>query len=803
MKKFRMYAFSILVLFLMTGNVNATSVSTSEDLLNCLSAGGTCTLSRNIELSDRLVVTSGKTVVLDLNGKTLNLTHTRDNYAALIQGNLTIRGNGTFNISNYLGFGVTGKLTIENGTFNQTNGSYLIGNWGTTTIKNGTFNGDYCVLNVFSGTGIVENGTFNTKPYEHYFEEGEEGDGVVYYWAMLVGENASLNVKKGTFNQILSYSNNILSNDAEVTYILEDDNNLYDPVEIKGNVTIDLNGHKVLFNENEIQTGEDTVFTVLRDGKLTINDTKGTGIISAGDTGKIYSAVKLTKKGETAEGDIAELVVNGGTLEGYYYAVVGNGSRHNTKITINDGTLQTNNNDDSIGIFHPQFGELTINGGTITGVTGIEMRGGTLVVNNGTIQGIGTELKNAANGSGSTTFGAGIGVSQHTTVKAIKVTINGGTIQGMAPIYQVDPQNLGETGYMQVSVKLINGKYETINNGTRAVYSQNNRVNVTGGTYSTDVKDYVSSELVSKKVGNVYVVVAENKVNVTTATNGTVTVDKAKAVVGETIAVTVTPAEGYELSTLKVVDADNKEVTIENNKFVMPNSEVTVTAAFKKLETTVSLPVVDTEIEVEEVVVGVKESEEAKEVLLESLTEMLKDEEQKELAETLTNSSAVVEVEIAKVEEKAVEESVVEKMQEKVGKATIATYFDITVVVKNASNGSTLGAIPELTKEIELMVLLPEELKNTDKEVNRVYYVVREHNGTVDKFEAKLSEDGKSLVFKSNKFSTYALAYEDAKVVDTKVPQTFDGISMYLVLGTVSLLALLGASLYIKKRNFN
>ena len=27
--------------------------------------------------------------------------------------------------------------------------------------------------------------------------------------------------------------------------------------------------------------------------------------------------------------------------------------------------------------------------------------------------------------------------------------------------------------------------------------------------------------------------------------------------------------------------------------------------------------------------------------------------------------------------------------------------------------------------------------------------------------EAKLSEDGKSLVFKSDKFSTYALAYED------------------------------------------
>ena len=74
-------------------------------------------------------------------------------------------------------------------------------------------------------------------------------------------------------------------------------------------------------------------------------------------------------------------------------------------------------------------------------------------------------------------------------------------------------------------------------------------------------------------------------VNVTTATNGTVTADKKTAAKGATVTVTATPSAGYVVDKITVVDKDGKtvDVTAKNGKysFVMPASAVTVTATFK------------------------------------------------------------------------------------------------------------------------------------------------------------------------------------------------------------------------------
>ena len=54
---------------------------------------------------------------------------------------------------------------------------------------------------------------------------------------------------------------------------------------------------------------------------------------------------------------------------------------------------------------------------------------------------------------------------------------------------------------------------------------------------------------------------------------------------GDTVTLTVTPAEGYELDTLTVKDADGGDITVDaDNKFTMPAKDVTVTATFKKIE---------------------------------------------------------------------------------------------------------------------------------------------------------------------------------------------------------------------------
>ena len=65
--------------------------------------------------------------------------------------------------------------------------------------------------------------------------------------------------------------------------------------------------------------------------------------------------------------------------------------------------------------------------------------------------------------------------------------------------------------------------------------------------------------------------------------NGTVAVDPTTYTYGQTVTLTVTPAEGYVLDKLTVTNtATNEEVTVTDNSFTMPAANVNVTATFKK-----------------------------------------------------------------------------------------------------------------------------------------------------------------------------------------------------------------------------
>ena len=73
----------------------------------------------------------------------------------------------------------------------------------------------------------------------------------------------------------------------------------------------------------------------------------------------------------------------------------------------------------------------------------------------------------------------------------------------------------------------------------------------------------------------------EFTITVNPSENGTVVASASKAVAGTEITLTVTPAEGYVLDVLTVADASSNPVTVSNNKFTMPESNVTVSATFK------------------------------------------------------------------------------------------------------------------------------------------------------------------------------------------------------------------------------
>ena len=239
-------------------------------------------------------------------------------------------------------------------------------------------------------------------------------------------------------------------NEGTVTLLKKID--LTDGVEISGTVTLDLNGFTISDSvEWKPEKNVDYLLAVKRGADLTINDSSAnkTGAITTAND-KIAVAVKLTIKGEDGEGDAATLTVNGGTLKAPAYGISGNGTRHNTELTINGGTIESTK---GAGIYQPQDGKVTIKGGTITGPTGIEIRSGQLDVNGGTF--ISTAKKYeppVENDSGTTVTGAAIAVSQHTTKKAINVTITGGTFSGPKAFVETNVQGIPEKGAITLTI---------------------------------------------------------------------------------------------------------------------------------------------------------------------------------------------------------------------------------------------------------------------------------------------------------------------------------------------------------------
>lgn len=138
------------------------------------------------------------------------------------------------------------------------------------------------------------------------------------------------------------------------------------------------------------------------------------------------------------------------TSECNYAAIQGNGTKHGTSITINGGKISGL----LTAIYHPQYGEMTVNGGEIEGATAIEMRAGKLVVNSGTMIGKGDPFESDPNGNGATTLGAAVAAVQHTTKLDLSVEINGGTLQGARAFYQANLQNNGKEALEKISITL-------------------------------------------------------------------------------------------------------------------------------------------------------------------------------------------------------------------------------------------------------------------------------------------------------------------------------------------------------------
>ena len=97
---------------------------------------------------------------------------------------------------------------------------------------------------------------------------------------------------------------------------------------------------------------------------------------------------------------------------------------------------------------------------------------------------------------------------------------------------------------------------------------------------------------------------------------------------------------------------------------------------------------------------------------------------------------------------------------------TIGQYLDISLLKYMTVNGSQQAAVAlHTTKDaLTISVGVPDALINTNSAVNRTYCIVRNHKGTIDVLDAAFDAAGKTLTFKTDLFSIYAIAYKDTAV---------------------------------------
>lgn len=520
------------------------------------------------------------------------------------------------------------------------------------------------------------------------------------------------------------------------------------------NITIDLNGNTL--------TGEINVL-----GTLTVKSSKEGGQIVRTDgedkNAAIYvgdfneeTKTKIEGKFTLESGSVisekgfgiacfsgSTATINGGEVKAVYSGLSGNNTLGSMNFIINGGVITA------------QYGPAIYMPGPVS-----------LKMTNGTLNG---------------------GIS----LRMGKVNISGGIINAAT----ADFDSFGDYYYKSVNAWLEDalyvwgGTYTSKDEGTTNILD----LNITGGTFNVSNKlgsavaiydiGKVSQEIKVNISGNAKLLtnsLNRNAYDVLTLSDAGVTNIKAGYNNPEFVGKIKTAITGGTFSTSVLPYLTNEYVETKiNNQFVVEKQKVNVDA-----------PVVDG-TNVKEVTMGVKKTLELEEVLKSSLTKSQIDFE---------GFNPTVKITIVKQDGEQVQEETLKNIkkfiEEKNNNIKTSDYFDITLNVLEPRTQEIMGILNELTGKVQFEIAIPDSLKQISKEYSRTFYIIREHEGEVEILPTTL-KDGK-LLFETDKFSTYVLAYEDIKN-----PKTFDSTISYITLGLTSLLCLSGASIVLKSRKEN
>ena len=496
---------------------------------------------------DNFIVIKVDSGDLFLNGGTLNST---DSYAIEDWHRATIKGgtvNGAVAAWTYNG-GHNSDLTISGGTVN---GNVLSVNYGSAegkvakvSITGGTVNGTLGTYTYNNGlatttdtakaTIAVTDGTFSSDPTEYVVEDSgvtKNADGtfgVAKAYLAMVGDTSYYTMDEAFKAQTASGKPIVLLRDYTT-------GSTFNSGSI--NRTVDLNGHTWTCTGTDANSA---AFEInYPNASLTVKNGK---IVSSQLVGLIPSA-----SGGTITYDNSSLTFEG--VEMSTTATSGietNGNNTNDSVTLKNSTLNVPN---GFGIYFPSSGTLTIDNSTInTKTMGVQVCAGSLEITG----------ESAINVTGD----------------AVPKTENDGAIQDGAAISVVD--RAGYKGLGKVEVK--NGSFTAKNDEGLKAYKYENKtekpfenngdkLTVTGGAFSNDVKDYVAADLTTA--------------NITTSGETTYYVGKetveaaaAKAPSGSTVTVTQGDAELKNVpSGVTVKNTNTGNVTVNGGTKVTKDNE--------------------------------------------------------------------------------------------------------------------------------------------------------------------------------------------------------------------------------------
>lgn len=607
-----------------------------KTLTDAVKAADNATVTLLKDVTEDVTIPAGKTITLDLNGKTL--TNVKD-HTILNNGNLTIAGTGKVdNISHAKGALYNkGTVVVNGGTFDRSkengknkgesgqNSWYTIKNVGTMTINDGAIvqtAGNNASLGKFSS--LVSNGYFNAGDYTN--NKGLDQpiltiDGGTFRGGLNTIKNddrAKLTINGGTFSnyyQAVVQNHNV----AEITggtFTAASDANAetYGIYNCGCAATIDLGTLTVsggtftgatyavadVSSENPVVTISGGQFDGTKAAIVKSSTSNATIAISGGLFSSDPSAY-------VAAGHYVDASNNGD-----YPYIVNKGTKPAGALIVvkdkTDAAVSNEINDTDKGKIEAVKDKANVDGVAeavdSAKKADIVAKSGTTVAENDKVEievAVKVEAKAADLANGKLTFEASPvatvkvnGAATGTTVPVTNDMLNGQPITVKLPLPTVDGKLFTPN---QILHKFTGGGYEYFINESVGSKRGAGSFKIEGDCAVFTIYAFSTFEL----SGTVTYVAPSSgggsssssrryDVSAPSVKHGDVTVSPKTASKGDTVTITVKPDSGYELDTLTVKDASGSKIKVKDKgdgkfTFTMPASKVTVSAEFAEIET--------------------------------------------------------------------------------------------------------------------------------------------------------------------------------------------------------------------------